>query len=318
MYDKTSNDEKIFIQILASFGSVQSAIFLTAIITSPKIRKKITFIYVINLLLAQFLLSTITVPMYCFAPHHVLYPYITALTIIAYILNLCTVTHERYLAICQPYHYLEKVSYSKAVRNSILCWIIAAVMQILPIFWKNHAESKTIHRVYLGITLLVFFIGPLIMIWLVYAYITYEIYKLGKTSETVAITEPTPLDSLPVDRKRKRSYFATISNKIHLSKPKQEYQLAVVFIAAAIASNITWVPVIMMVFLQVINRPDLEPTNLSKIHIYLLAFNANIDPLIYGMFLKQLRKRIFGTAYKFLRKRMRLLMKRKDSANIEV
>ena len=316
MYDETSNDEKIFIQILASFGSVQSGIFLTAIVTSPKIRKKITFIYVISLLFAQFLLSTITVPMYCFAPHHVLYPYITALTIIAYTLNLCTVTHERYLAICQPYRYSEKVSYSKAIRNSILCWIVAAVMQILPIFWQNSVHSETIQRVYLGITLLVFFIAPLIMIWLVYAYITYEIYKLGKASETVTsigTTDLTPLNSPPVEQKRKKSYFATISNKIHLSKPKQEYQLAVVFIAAAVASNITWVPVIMMVFLQVINKQDLEPTNLSKIHIYLLAINANVDPLIYGMFLKQLRERIFGTAYKFLRKRMRFVLRGKNS-----
>ena len=323
MYDKTNIQEKIFIQVLASVGSIQSGICLAAIATSPKIRKKITFIYIINLLFAQLLLSTVTVPMYCFAPHHVLYPYVTALTIIAYTLNLCAVTYERYLAICQPYRYPEKVSYSKAVKNSIMCWIVAAVIQVLPIFWQNHLESATIQRAYLGVTLLIFFIAPLIMIWTVYAYITYEIYRLGKASNTVtniAIrTESTDLaylNSSPVNGKRKKRYFTTISNKMNISRPKQEYQLAVVFIAAAVASNITWVPVIMMVFLQVINRTDLEPTNLSKIHIYLLAINANVDPLIYGMFLKQLRERIFGTFYKFLRKKMRMLRGGKQTKSV--
>ena len=317
---ETTNDEaKILIQILASTGAIQSGMYLLAIITSVKIRRKITFIYVINLLFAQLLLSTITVPMYCFAPHHVLYPYVTALTIIAYTLNLCTVTHERYLAICKPYRYSEKVSYSKAVKNSILCWIVAAVVQLLPIFWQHHPESEAIQRVYLSVTLLLFFIVPLIMIWLGYGQITYEIYKLGKASDTmigIAVkveslktatttaattenNEQTPLESRKKLRRvsRKKSYLTTISNRINISRPRKEFQLAAVFLVAAIVSNITWVPVIMMVFLQIIGRADLEPENLSRIHIYLLVINANVDPLIYGMFLKPLRSRLFELVF---------------------
>lgn len=318
VYEETSNGEKIFIQLLATVGSIQSGSSLMAILTSPKIRRKITFVYVINLLLAQLLLSTITVPMYCFAPHHFLYPYVTALTIVAYTLNLCTVTYERYLAICRPYRYSERVSYSKAVKVSIVCWIVAAVIQILPVFWEGHSDGATIQRVYLGVTLVIFFIAPLIMIWMVYGYITYEIYRLGKASYTVkhVVVKIEPNDTTPLQsplalHKRKRSYFASLSNKINISKPKQEFQLAAVFIAAAVASNITWVPVIMMVFLQVINRTDLEPRNLSKIHIYLLAINGNVDPLIYGMFLKQLRERIVEITVKSVYPRLRNVWRRK-------
>ena len=313
-FETTNDKAKILIQILASTGAIQSGMFLLAIITSVKIRRKITFIYVINLLFAQLLLSTVTVPMYCFAPHHVLYPYVTALTIIAYTLNLCTVTYERYLAICKPYRYSEKVSYSKAVKNSILCWIVAAVVQLLPIFWQHHDQGEMIQRVYLSVTLLMFFIMPLIMIWLAYGQITCEIYRLSKASDTVtnivvksepaittrgsSVDECTPLAKKKSSSLRQRkSYLASFSNRINISRPRQEFQLAAVFLAAAIASNITWVPVIMMVFLQIIGRADLEPENLSRIHIYLLVINANLDPLIYGMFLKPLRNRLFESVF---------------------
>ena len=151
-------------------------------------------------------------------------------------------------------------------------------MQLLPICWQHHPESEAIQRVYLSVTLLLFFIVPLIMIWLGYGQITYEIYKLGKASDTmigIAVkveslktatktaattenNEQTPLDSRKKLRtvSRKKSYLTTISNRINISRPRKEFQLAAVFLVAAIVSNITWVPVIMMVFLQIIGRAD--------------------------------------------------------------
>ena len=298
--------EKIFIQILASTGSVQNLMFLLAIITSAKIRRKITFIYVINLLFAQLLLSTITVPMFCFAPNFFLYPYVTALTIIAYTLNLCSVTYERFMAICRPYRYSESISYSKAVKVSIMCWLIAAFIQILPVFWKNHPDSIIIQRIYLGATLAIFFIAPLCIIWIAYVYITYEIYGLGKANDTVITKSQPSNESIHLDNNnnklnRKKNIF-NIFNRVNISRPRQEFQLAAVFIAAAVASSITWVPVILMVFLQVIDRTDLEPESLSKIHIYLLVMNANLDPLLYGMFLKPLRLRLFGIFFGTVKK----------------
>jgi len=304
----TSPEEKMLILSLASFGSIQILVILTTILTCAKVRKKITYIFVINLLFAQLLVSTVTIPMYCFAPGHILYPYITALTIIAYILNICTVSYERYLAICRPYRYTQKVSYSKALKTSIFCWVLAAFIQLLPIFWQEHRNAFFIGRIYLGVTLLLFFIVPLTFIWLVYAFISFEIYKLGKTSHNIThvvatMEKNTDSDttSLQLDNRssfqRRQSYFSKLSKKFarrrSFAKPRQEFRLALVFIAAAVVSNITWVPVILMVFLQVIDRIDLEPSNISKIQMFLLVINANIDPLIYGLFLKPLRKRIF-------------------------
>ena len=334
IYEETSTHEKILIQTIATIGSIQCGMLLVTILTCPALRKKITYVYVINLLLAQLLLSTITVPMYCFAPHHILYPYITALTIIAYILNLCTVSYERYLAICQPYFYTERISYSRALKTSIGCWIIATIMQILPIFWDDHQSAILIHRIYLGITLILFFIVPLLMIWIVYGYISYEIYHLSKKSKLLTQfsielvpTAETPLNGHHKDTEdgkgqRKKSYLSTISTRFRrksITKPRQEISLAMVFITAAIASNIAWVPVILMVFLQVIDRTDLEPRNISKIHIYLLAINANIDPLIYGLFLKPLRKRLINfiiiPTFKIIRKGLARRKQEKPKTN---
>lgn len=316
--------KKVFILVFATLSFIENTILLVAILTNQKLRKKVTFIFVINLLFSQMLVAVVTLPMYCFATNHFLFGYVLALTIIAYILNLCTVTLERYLAICRPYIYCTLVSSSKTVKYSLACWVVSFIIQILPIFWKNSKKEILIHRIYLGFTLFLFIIVPLFIVWFCNAFICFEIVKLKKNQqhgigqlevpatieETNSLSESMNSNSNAlvnrVDRQHNRKgRFNTNNNnnngrnssklKRTLQKSHKEIQLALVFVIAAIAYNITWIPVIIMTFLQVIDRMDLEPAHLSEISVFLLALNANLDPLIYGLFLRPLRSHLAKT-----------------------
>lgn len=341
-------EKTVIILIFAVLSFLQNSFLLIAILTNHRLRKKVTFVFVINLLFSQTLVAAVTLPMYCYAPTHFIFGYILALTILAYILNLCTVTVERYLAICRPYAYVRHVSVSRTIKASLSCWLISFIIQLLPIFWKGIENEKLAHRVYVAFTLFFFIIIPLFVVWFSNGFICLEIIKMKKNeqcgvgklgNETSTNEETSSLSGNMVSstqfskggvnrsskynnsRNCRRGFIGknnnnniidsnkrTASHRQSSSKFRQklqrshkEIQLTMVFVIAAIAYNITWIPVIIMNFLEVIDRMDLEPAHLSEISVFLLALNANLDPLIYGLFLRPLRNHLAKSTARFCR-----------------
>ena len=71
---------------------------------------------------------------------------------------------------------------------------------------------------------------------------------------------------------------------------RQECKSALVFAIAAMTYMLSWFPVTYMTFLDVLERKDLEPTNLKHVSAVLIAINSLTDPIVYGLLLKSVRK----------------------------
>ena len=106
---------------------------------------------------------------------------------------------------------------------------------------------------------------------------------LNKSSNT------TSLDSL------KMNYSKTCKRaKAKLTELKASSAFAMV----SLTYMFTWLPVVYMTFLEVIDQLHHIPTWLSTTSIYTIGLGAMIDPLLYGFLLRDFRKAIKSTIKK--------------------
>jgi len=70
------------------------------------------------------------------------------------------------------------------------------------------------------------------------------------------------------------------------------------FAMVSITYMFTWLPVIYMTILEVIDRIDIVPHWLGTISIYTIGLNATLDPLLYGFLLRGFRKAIKNTIHR--------------------
>ena len=72
----------------------------------------------------------------------------------------------------------------------------------------------------------------------------------------------------------------------------KELQASVAFGIITFTYMFTWLPVVVMTFNVVIERPELTPPSLAVFSIFTIAINALSDPLLYGLLLRTFRKTI--------------------------
>ena len=77
-----------------------------------------------------------------------------------------------------------------------------------------------------------------------------------------------------------------------------ELKASLAFAMVSLSYMFTWLPVVYMTFLEVIDRTDKIPVWLSTISIYTIAFSTMIDPLVYGLMLRDFRQAIKSTLRK--------------------
>lgn len=278
--------------VLAIIAFIENLFIFSIIISSRKLRKKVVFHYVMNLLVTQMLVSTIIMPMYCYAEDHFLFGYITAFLIFGYILNLCCITYERHLAICKPYIYPLKMSYSKSIKFIMTTWALSLVTQMLPVLWNKTRHAMLLQRIYLGLVLFLFMLLPLIYVIYTYTYIIKEVFKIkNKATRKGSYKVKKALVESAVTLNPMRTRTFSMASKISHNTQK-EMQFAVVFCIAALSYSITWIPVIFINITVVFDCYEILPENISIVSIYLLELNALFDPIIYGVFIKDTRARM--------------------------
>ena len=333
--------------LLAFVGLVENVILCLVICTQRKLRKRITYMYVVSLTITQIVVAGLVLPLHCFLRCHYVYSYITAFGVMSYISNLCAVTHERYIAIKRPLRYNQIMTHAKARRVITLCWLTSAITQFLPVTWSRSMHAIYIQKIYMCFVLVIYLIVPLFYLLVKYTVILLEVRALCKRDKNRAhsVTPSTPSyepstpstpeasvilftthiatyscdtifnenvnDDRNNTRKLSNAKQGAINRKsiacvtrlsIIASKVKKEGKVAFVFAIIAITYTTTWLPVLYMTFLMVIERLDYEPESLNDISIFLVAGNCIIDPMVYGLYLAEIRSSARDSFQRFFRK----------------
>ena len=77
-----------------------------------------------------------------------------------------------------------------------------------------------------------------------------------------------------------------------LKQRMNELKASLAFAAVAMTYMFTWVPVIVLTFLDVLDRMQLAPPSLFVFSIYAIAINSLLDPFLYGLLLRNFRMTI--------------------------
>ena len=131
---------------------------------------------------------------------------------------------------------------------------------------------------------------------------THNVALCKRKSSACSKTQNTSTMSLgSEDERRRSSMFSILSNRIqsrcrlncsNKQKMKATAKVTYVFITVTFTYIITWFPVIYMTFLEVIGRKDLEPKALKLASAFMIGVNSVVDPLVYGVCLKDVRKEL--------------------------
>lgn len=325
-----SSKETIALLTMAFIAFLENGFLVFVILSCNKLRKKVMYYFVLSLTSTQLLVVTMVLPLHCFYITSPIYGHATALTIMAYMGNLCALTHDRYVSVMSPLIYRTIMTKRKTLIQIIFCWMSAAIIQMLPVFWDKTDVQYV--RVYQYLTVVVYFVIPLPYIVYAYSRIMRQVWKLFRvnyaegpikslsdtslkkslmlesmnrllayTMEMPTIISPhTPrrdvdrtrsILQIPDDRgsedrsgdKRRKQVF------INLLK---DMQIVIVFILVCLTYVVTWIPVMYMTILEVMGQLYLEPESMTLISIFLVAFNALVDPVLYGLGVREVRKAI--------------------------
>ena len=377
--------QTVLLLLIACIALIENGMVCVAILSHRRLRKKLTYVFVVSLTMTQIYIACVVLPMHCFTRLHTSYGFFVAFGVMAYIANLCAITVERYIAIKIALRYHQFMTYTKAVKAAITCWIVSAIFEIMPVAWLQAENAALYHRIYLTFTLVLVFVLPLIFIVGAYTIIFLEIRGIsrrekhsglsfqmdnrGVSFKTESIDDSRLMDSpLPprhmngnnnlsdsmveidlstsvgqdgflkpehesrrfkipkfprsnspsknklssdsqaspmVGRKspgrspgRSPSRFSargswrsirSIEFRLPKLKIQREGKIALVFVIIAVTYMTTWLPVLYMTFLVVLNLPQYEPPHMSDVSIFLLAVNCLVDPIVYGICLSDIR-----------------------------
>ena len=330
---------KLALLTMAFVALVENVCLCTIILSTTHLRKKVMFLFVVSLTMTQVIVVGVLLPLHCFFRHSFIYGYVTAFAIMSYTTNLSALTRDRYVAMTTPFHYREIMTKKKAGMLIAICWLTSSFVQLLPVIWGS--RHNAIHKIYLSVLLVVYFILPLVYIVYVYIVILKEMWRMfrrdknarrmwsnyhsaedRRQSELSVTTTDCRKKSVSAatDNRRKTVVFlkylgfrGSVSSEsglqyntsdIALLAPLnlpirrrrlrlfRDLQMFLVFTMIFLTYAMTWFPVMYLTMLGVIDRPDLAPKSLSASSIFFIAFNALVDPIIYGIGLKEVRRLI--------------------------
>ena len=128
-------------------------------------------------------------------------------------------------------------------------------------------------------------------------YGTNNFEKSSQKNEIVVDTKPFKMRFLVI--KNNYSIKSCTKRKVKNMKMKiRELKASLPFGIVTLTYMLTWIPVVVMTFNVVTNRPDLTPPSLAIFSIFAIGFNALSDPLLYGLLLRSFRKVIVRTMNK--------------------
>ncbi|XP_065684856.1 trace amine-associated receptor 7d [Hydra vulgaris] len=283
--------------------------------------KTATNVFTFSLCLCNILIAGILIPSYCYFNSSTYFKYLLTITILVYVCNLTAVTSERLLSITYPLNYTIFVTKKNTKLVAAFAWLISIIYSLLPLIWSSDTR-RVVHKMYVFFTLVLFLVAPLIFVCFTYIKVCIEIKKMLNYSkkcmnlnnfqyspsvENIGPKNDSILEEcnnrIPLAEnllKSSKLFSNVCRQKLekkssllkHLKSKMSELKLATAFGIVALTYMVNWVPVIILSFMEAINRLDLIPTGLEEFSIFIMAFNTLIDALIYALFLKNFRKTI--------------------------
>ncbi|XP_066917395.1 adenosine receptor A3-like [Clytia hemisphaerica] len=330
--------------LIAFLAFIGNFLVCLPILMNPRIRTTINC-FVLSLCFTQILTDCFVIPLYCFALGSAVYSYVVAFVVISYITNLLALTLDRYFAIKYPLRYRGIMWRGRCIRVILLCWMVSAFVHILPVLWYNSEHHKIIHKVYISTITVLFLLFPLCVVIFVYVNIFIEILSSSRKEKERRVTyrksqylgdggsySPTGSDVLSIgfgDDERKHSTASIISegpsimdgmtssitslvkttnrkSRLQQTDLQVEVRSALIFFVIILMYGATWIPVLVMTIAGVLGRSHLIPKGMNTCSIYIMAGNTMLDPLIYGWYMKDIRKqliKLFTSCYNKMLKR---------------
>ena len=183
----TGAAENSILMFLCLVGVVENILVCWLICSYRRLRTA-TNIFIFSLCTTNGLCTGILLPTHSFAEHSEVYPYLNLYIILTYISNLTAVTCERFISITRPLRYHQLVTKKRAIRITVICYVIPLLYCSLPLTWQAN-KTTTIHKVYVICTLLIFLIAPLIFILGVYARVYRESHIFFKKHQKLLALE---------------------------------------------------------------------------------------------------------------------------------
>lgn len=198
--------------------------------------------------------------------------FIKSIIMQANVYNLLAVTFDRYLAVLVPLRYLEIMD-KHFLKLPLAAWITPVLISLIPLFWKNDFGSVE-HRVFLVCILILGIVIPYVLILCIYVRIFREVARLVKSLNASAM-QNYPVDGRVMEER----------GRVH-----SEARVTRIFAVIAAIFVVSWMPVIYMTTVYVVQRPDLAPQQLITVSWFTLVIGSFLNAPIYALFKADFRK----------------------------
>ncbi|XP_031575522.1 octopamine receptor beta-2R-like [Actinia tenebrosa] len=252
--------------------------------------------FVVSLAISDIMMGAIFFPVHLAVPDFSGIGYMTAISLLLGVSNVCCVTYDRYLSISSPLTYTMDIQ-QLFKRMIIACWSVPILFSLIPVIWDNNSYLIA-HKVYIFILEIGGVIIPYAFVFAVYFYIFKQVQKCTNRLQTELSDQQT------VQTKKKRLFF--------------ELKVARVFITIASVFLLCWAPLLYITTAVTLGRSDLVPEVLTVIAFYMLALESLINPLIYCFLKPDIQSAIRRTIRKTWRRdvTIRFHSKAAESAGI--
>ena len=193
--DKVVDQDIIIPLTISSAIAFLSNIFVCYLIITVQRLKTATNVFIFSLCVCNLMVAGALIPVYCYCQESLVYRYVVLITVVTYIGNLTAVTYERWYSITYPLHYDSVITETRAIKITIVAWIVPLSYCLLPLIWHSD-DTAFIHKIYICGTLVVFLLLPLLFILYVYIKVCMEIKKMYELNKKITLQKQKISDAL--------------------------------------------------------------------------------------------------------------------------
>ena len=219
--------------------------------------------FLVSLALSDVLTGGVLLPLSLAVPTSPVNGYFISIILLSGVANHVAITFDRFVAVCYPFQYSFTVK-AYFLRIIAVCWLVAIVISLLPIFWEANPEIL-IHKVYIFIELVLFILAPYVFVFVAY----YRIFK-----------------SLREHTKLLQEANISTSRRDEARRVSAEAKVAKVFLVLVLMFVLCWLPIIYMTAVTAVSKFHLIPEPLTKVSLITLALSSLVNPLLYS-FMKE-------------------------------
>lgn len=269
--------------MLVSILAVIANVFVCVLVLQTHRLRTHTNKFVVSLAISDILIVGILLPFIFGNVDPRVTDYISSITLLAGVGNICLVTVDRYIAVFNPFRYTT-VMRQWFWGMILLVWSLSIAISLLPLIWSTD-QSTTPHQVYI-------FTVQIGLVILSYALIFLAYFKIFRKVRNTVRKERNLMMSLAVSQGNGKG--------IKICPSSSESKVTRISIIIAANFMLTWLPVEYMTFVYNMGMPELIPGPLPKISLFTIALGALIDPVVYSYLKADFRHAIKRMCRKYI------------------